>query len=69
MALPPVGHRLTTTVVIEASFVDVELREYFSDLLFKVRTKTQTDAHIYVLFEHKSHPEAMVAFQVLTCGR
>jgi predicted transposase/invertase (TIGR01784 family) len=47
------------------SFVDVELREYFSDLLFKVRTKAQTDVYIFILFDHKSHPAATVAFQLL----
>ena len=47
------------------SFVDAELREYFSDLLFKVRTSEGGNAYLYVLFEHKSHPDAMVTFQLL----
>ena len=50
---------------VKDSFVDAELREYFSDLLFKVGTSEGGDAYVYVLFEHKSHPDAMVAFQVL----
>ncbi|MEW6368703.1 MAG: Rpn family recombination-promoting nuclease/putative transposase [Acidobacteriota bacterium] len=47
------------------TFVDKELREHFSDLLWRARLKDGRMAYLYVLFEHKSYPDAMVAFQLL----
>ncbi len=47
------------------SFVDAELQEYFSDLLYRARMKRGGAAYVYLLFEHKSAPEEMVAFQLL----
>ena len=47
------------------SFVDEELWEHFSDLLYRVNLKDGQEAHVYVLFEHKSHAEPLVAFQLL----
>ena len=46
------------------SFLDEDLREEFSDLLFKV-TMNSKDSYIYLLFEHKSYKDRMVIFQVL----
>ncbi len=47
------------------SFIDPELRESFSDLLFSVKTVTKSEVFIYLLLEHKSAPDAWVAFQLL----
>ncbi len=47
------------------SFVDPVLREHFSDLLYRVRFKRGGAAFVYLLFEHKSTPEELVAYQVL----
>jgi predicted transposase/invertase (TIGR01784 family) len=47
------------------SFVDPELREHFSDLLYRVKLKRGGDAFVYVLMEHKSSPDNTVAFQLL----
>ena len=47
------------------SFVDKELRTYFSDLLYQTSLKDGTDSYVYVLFEHKSYPESMIAFHLL----
>jgi len=49
---------------VKKSFVDKGLKEHFSDMLFRVRA-SYGQAHIYILVEHKSHPEAMVALQLL----
>ncbi|MBL7065759.1 MAG: Rpn family recombination-promoting nuclease/putative transposase [Anaerolineae bacterium] len=51
--------------VVKDSFVDPELREHFADLLYRTRLQDGQDAYVYVLFEHKSHPEPLVAFQLL----
>lgn len=47
------------------SFVDKELQEHFSDLLYEVKLRDGRDAYVYVLFEHKSYPEPLIAFQLL----
>jgi len=47
------------------SFVDKELGAYFSDLLYQASLKDGTDSYVYVLFEHKSYPEPMIAFHLL----
>ena len=47
------------------SFVDDELADHFSDLLFQVPTRDGGDVQIAVLLEHKSYPEPQVALQLL----
>jgi predicted transposase/invertase (TIGR01784 family) len=47
------------------SFVDEELREHFSDLLYRVRQLNGDEANVYLLLEHKSSPETLVALQLL----
>ena len=54
------------------SFVDADLREKFSDLLFSAPLAKKEDANgaketlIYFLFEHKSQSDALTAFQLLS---
>jgi predicted transposase YdaD len=47
------------------SFVDPEFRSQHSDLLFSLDLKSGEPALVYILFEHKSYPDALVAFQLL----
>ena len=47
------------------SFVDEQLADHFSDLLFSVPTKAGETVQIAVLLEHKSYPEPQVALQLL----
>jgi len=47
------------------SFVDEGLREHFADLLYRVRRKDGSPAWVYILFEHKSRPDAMTGFQLI----
>jgi hypothetical protein len=56
---------LTTLRLELESFVDPELRQHFSDLLFSVKTTGQAPVFVYLLLEHKSAPEPWVAFQLL----
>ncbi len=46
------------------SFVDEELRNHFSDLLYTVQHRTG-DLHLYLLFEHKSAPDQWISLQLL----
>jgi len=55
---------LSTLSISKDSFIEKELQEYFSDILYKVEIQGQP-AWIYLLFEHKSYPEALVSFQLL----
>lgn len=45
--------------------MDTELQEHFSDLLYRAQMRRGDAAYVYLLFEHKSAPEEMVAFQLL----
>jgi hypothetical protein len=47
------------------SFVDEELRQHHSDLLFRVQLNTGGDAFAYVLMEHKSSPDPVARLQLL----
>ncbi len=47
------------------SFIDGDLQEHFSDLLYEVDLRSGGGAYIYVLFEHKSYPERLIAFHLL----
>jgi predicted transposase/invertase (TIGR01784 family) len=50
---------------VPASFVDEELRQHHSDLLFRVRLKAGTEAFAYLLLEHKSSPDPGARLQLL----
>jgi len=65
---PPEVSRLLDLASLEmvpGSFVDRELQEHFSDLLYKVALLDGSSAHVYILFEHKSYYEPLVALQLL----
>ncbi|HEX4945949.1 MAG TPA: Rpn family recombination-promoting nuclease/putative transposase [Blastocatellia bacterium] len=51
--------------LMKDSFVDPELQQHFSDLLYRVRLWDGSAAYVGILFEHKSAPEKAVSFQVL----
>lgn len=51
--------------ITKDSFIDPNLQNHFSDLLYKVGLQGQGQTFIYVLFEHKSFPERFVALQLL----
>lgn len=56
---------LDTLRVLKDSFIDSELQEHFSDLLFAVNQQNGEPASVYLLFEHKSYPEPNIALQLL----
>jgi len=43
--------------LVKGSFVDPQLREYHSDLLYRLRLKDGEPALAYILLEHKRHPK------------
>ncbi len=50
---------------LKDSFIDKALQAHYSDLLYRLKLRDGRDMHVYVLFEHKSSPEPLVAFQLL----
>ncbi|MCP4106194.1 MAG: hypothetical protein GY749_11755 [Desulfobacteraceae bacterium] len=55
---------INTLNIVKDSFIDKELREHFSDILYTVKFQN-TDLYIYLLFEHKSYKEKLSALQIL----
>jgi len=55
---------LGTLEICKDSFVEKELREYFSDMLYKVRL-ADAPGYVYILFEHKSYEEKLIHLQLL----
>jgi predicted transposase/invertase (TIGR01784 family) len=57
---------LNTLELTKDTFVDKNLKEAFSDVIYKVSLKnSDSQAYIYALVEHKSYPDAFVSFQLL----
>ena len=50
---------------VSGSFVDEELRQHHSDLLFRVQLKAGRSAFAYLLMEHKSSPDQAARLQLL----
>ena len=59
------GLDLDSLEITRDSFVDPELRTHLSDLVYRVDLAEGGGAYVYLLFEHKSHPDRSVAFQLL----
>src|SRR3972149_3509495 len=57
--------------ICKDSFDEKELREYFSDLLYRLTLSgesqegEQQSGYVYLLFEHKSTPQRWIAFHLL----
>ncbi|EOC99369.1 Rpn family recombination-promoting nuclease/putative transposase [Caldisalinibacter kiritimatiensis] len=55
---------LETLTQQKDSYIEKELEETFSDLLFKTKIK-EKEGYIYFLFEHKSYPSHKITIQLL----
>ncbi|HUM70037.1 MAG TPA: Rpn family recombination-promoting nuclease/putative transposase, partial [Chloroflexota bacterium] len=56
---------LDTLELQPGSFIDPELQEQFADLLYRVELVDGRVAYLYLLLEHKSHPDPLTPFQAL----
>ena len=56
---------LDTLALQEGTFIDEMMQEHLTDLLYQVQLQAGGTASIYLLFEHKSYPDALVALQLL----
>ncbi|MFQ6247294.1 Rpn family recombination-promoting nuclease/putative transposase, partial [Yersinia enterocolitica] len=55
---------LNTLKLESGSFVEDDLRQYFSDVLYSVKT-TEGDGYVHVLIEHQSSPDKHMAFRLI----
>ena len=56
----------TTLVLLDGTFVDEDLRESQSDLLYQVEhTETGQPVSMYLLFEHQSSPDSWMPLRIL----
>ena len=55
---------LQTLKLESDSFIEENLRAYYSDVLWSVKT-TDGDGYIYVVIEHQSTPDAHMAFRLM----
>lgn len=56
---------LETLKLESGSFVEDDLRQYFSDVLYSLKTRDGSDGYIHVLIEHQSAPDKHMAFRLL----
>jgi predicted transposase/invertase (TIGR01784 family) len=56
---------LSRLSLLNDSFVDDELREHLSDLLYRIGLKTGGEGYLYILVEHKSDFEKWAGVQWL----
>jgi predicted transposase YdaD len=56
---------LNTLEISKDSFIEKELADYYSDILYKVNLTDGSQGFIYVLFEHKSYYDKFVHLQLL----
>jgi len=55
---------LESLAIQKESFIEKELQEHFSDIIYRVRINHR-EGYLYLLFEHKSYPYPLTALQLL----
>lgn len=56
---------LSSLKLESGSFIEDDLRQYFSDVLYRMKTTTGGEGYIHVLIEHQSTPDKHMAFRLL----
>ena len=56
--------RLDTLEICKDSFIEKDLQDFYSDMLYKVKIGN-APGYIYFLFEHKSYPDRLIHLQLL----
>ncbi|KGL57545.1 Rpn family recombination-promoting nuclease/putative transposase [Pantoea ananatis] len=56
---------LDTLKLESGAFVEEDLRQYFSDILYSLKTTSRDDGYIHVLIEHQSSPDRHMAFRLM----
>lgn len=55
----------STLKLENGSFVEESLRQYFSDILYSLKTNSGDDGYVQVLIEHQSSPDKHMAFRMI----
>lgn len=55
---------LTTLQLESGSFIEENLRTYFADVLYSLKT-TEDEGYTYTLIEHQSSPDRHMAFRLM----
>jgi predicted transposase/invertase (TIGR01784 family) len=55
---------LDTLEICKDSFIEKDLQDYYSDMLYKVKFREEF-GYIYFLFKHKSYPDRLIHLQLL----
>jgi predicted transposase/invertase (TIGR01784 family) len=55
---------LDSLEISKDSFIEKELEDYYSDILYKVGI-AGSNGYVYLLFEHKSYPDRLIHLQLL----
>ncbi|WP_145572727.1 Rpn family recombination-promoting nuclease/putative transposase [Yersinia mollaretii] len=55
---------LNTLQLESGSFIENDLRAYYSDVLYSLKTQTH-DGYVYALIEHQSSPDKHMAFRLM----
>lgn len=56
---------LSTLKLECSSFVEENLRQYFSDVLYSMKTVTGDEGYVHILIEHQSTPDKHMAFRLI----
>ena len=56
---------LSTLEICKDSFIEADLSDYYSDMLYRVKFRDGSFGSVYVLFEHKSYYDKYVHLQLL----
>ena len=56
---------LSTLEICKDSFIEKDLSDYYSDMLYRVKFRDGSAGSVYVLFEHKSYYDKYVHLQLL----
>ncbi|CNE19258.1 transposase [Yersinia mollaretii] len=55
---------LDTLQLESGSFIENDLRAFYSDILYSLKTQTQ-EGYVYALIEHQSSPDKHMAFRLM----
>ena len=55
----------STLTICKDTFIDKELEESRSDLLFQLKSRDKRDVSVYLLFEHKSFVKRLIGLDIL----
>lgn len=56
---------LSTLTLECSSFVEENLRQYFSDVLYSMKTSSGDGGYVHILIEHQSTPDKHMAFRLI----